>query len=667
MAHVKITTDGLYALNNDMNTAETTIYVGDIGGATVAIGFNDPDGNWTPFPNSTLTSHTPLSISHGHDIMLIALAADVSGEINIETRKEGLGGLEGILNVIADNTQSPIKVDAPPTDQGHWRQVDSVTGTGFWRLDPIQTDAPGDGKPYARLAGTDSWVETITRVEYDTAQNNQDDRLDIIESEYVHWEGQWVTQEYTTNSLVRDGEWTMIANKDTSDRPAPQPVGGPETDIPSISFLTGSDESVVYTGHLYTFKQSGYVRKLEVYVPELSSTTNYRLRLIKDPFGTPVSSELLEPVLIENGWATVVIGNTLYTEGEQVLVYVDALNSGEVTTWQYPWTYAGSGNNVDPTLSGTWTKNGSNTQLRINKIDGDGTDHTQELNVIPGTTFNITQLNDPDKWIEFITIGAAVDMGTWYEFNVFEQGQGVNIPDQGVGTQIRAQQPIALPTQYSESVDYWVGNEPDFAVVQGFKQFDGASVPLVENNAYGIRVEFQRYVASDDWEVVALNSDGTGGSGTGGTIPRTIALSNGNLQETPTDAVGGYVTANDDQFFSPDGYTGLWTIDPNTATFTYRGSTPQGFKIMGSGAISSESTGNTDHIFVRLLESSGVMTGSTKRYSAGRSDGNITSDVGFNSIGFGLFNPGDTVQFQIAKDFAGNLTVSDMIIDFEPL
>ncbi|AUR82653.1 hypothetical protein NVP1026O_062 [Vibrio phage 1.026.O._10N.222.49.C7] len=107
MAHVKITADGLYPLNNDMNTSESTIYVGEIpAGTTIAIGFNDPDGDWTPFPNATLTSRTPLSISHGHDVMIIAFAIDVSGEINISTKKEGLGGLEGLLKVIAENTTS---------------------------------------------------------------------------------------------------------------------------------------------------------------------------------------------------------------------------------------------------------------------------------------------------------------------------------------------------------------------------------------------------------------------------------------------------------------------------------------------------------------------------------------------------------------------------------
>ncbi|APC46040.1 hypothetical protein HYP06_gp056 [Vibrio phage vB_VspP_pVa5] len=152
MAYTKITADGLYPLNNDMNTSETTIYVGEIPAATtIAIGFNDPDGNWTPFPNSTLTSHTPLSISHGHDVMLIALAVDVSGEINISTKKEGLGSLEGLLNVIADNTQSPIKVDAPVDTpsvrvQGGWlegytkAQIDELLLLGNARFSAYTLD-----------------------------------------------------------------------------------------------------------------------------------------------------------------------------------------------------------------------------------------------------------------------------------------------------------------------------------------------------------------------------------------------------------------------------------------------------------------------------------------------------------------------------------------------
>ncbi|AGH57041.1 hypothetical protein VPMG_00112 [Vibrio phage VBP32] len=174
MAFTKIDSDGMYPLNNDMNTESTTIYVGDLGGATISVGHKDPDGNWNPYPNGTLVSHTPLSISHGHDVMLIAIAVNVSGEINIETRKQGLGGLQGLLMQIEENTASPIKVEAPVG--GHWRD------NGQWVLDPIQTDAPQDLKPYARISTGDTWVETITHSEYDTDQQVIDDRLTVIEA-----------------------------------------------------------------------------------------------------------------------------------------------------------------------------------------------------------------------------------------------------------------------------------------------------------------------------------------------------------------------------------------------------------------------------------------------------------------------------------------------------
>lgn len=97
MAHVKINSDGLYPLNNDMNVESTTTYVGDLAGATVTLGFYGPDGIWTPFPNGELTAYTPLSISHGHEVKIVAFALNVTDEINIETKKQGIGGLQGLI------------------------------------------------------------------------------------------------------------------------------------------------------------------------------------------------------------------------------------------------------------------------------------------------------------------------------------------------------------------------------------------------------------------------------------------------------------------------------------------------------------------------------------------------------------------------------------------
>jgi len=37
------------------------------------------------------------------------------------------------------------------------------------------------------------------------------------------WEGDYTT--YEKNDVVKDGNWTMVANKQTSDKPAPLPIG----------------------------------------------------------------------------------------------------------------------------------------------------------------------------------------------------------------------------------------------------------------------------------------------------------------------------------------------------------------------------------------------------------------------------------------------------------
>ena len=41
----------------------------------------------------------------------------------------------------------------------------------------------------------------------------------------VKWYGNWVSQTYDKHSMVLDGDWLMIANKETEDRAAPQAVG----------------------------------------------------------------------------------------------------------------------------------------------------------------------------------------------------------------------------------------------------------------------------------------------------------------------------------------------------------------------------------------------------------------------------------------------------------
>ena len=78
-------------------------------------------------------------------------------------------------------------------------------------------------------------------------------------NEVMRWLGVWDTagQAYLVNDVVRDGNWLMMANKDTTDRPAPEAVGDAFYVYQGVQ---GSNESVVaksvISGNRYTFGTS---------------------------------------------------------------------------------------------------------------------------------------------------------------------------------------------------------------------------------------------------------------------------------------------------------------------------------------------------------------------------------------------------------------------------
>ncbi len=146
-----------------------------------------------------------------------------------------------------------------------------------------------------------------------------------------------------------------------------------------------------------------------------------------------------------------------------------------------------------------------------------------------------------------------------------------------------------------------------------------------------------------------------------------IIYGNGNSTPTVTDDNVTWTLANINTLSAPPEFTNNWTINTSTATFTYVGSEPQGYEINAGGLLDSDSTTDTDHLFVRMREPSGIMTGSTKRYAAGRSQGQTTSSVGFTLNAFGLFSNGDQISLEVAKDFSGSLILDDLLVAFRPI
>ena len=305
-------------------------------------------------------------------------------------------------------------------------------------------------------------------------------------------------------STLANGEWTMVANKLTLDSPYPVPGGDQEFGTEPWTPATASDLSVVYSGHLYTINGPVWARKINVWVPLLTTDTNYRIVIVTQAPGKDPVTDVIDDPILTVAWKTVALSNKLLVTGTTVLVYIDALNSGASNQVTGGWSYSGQDNVAAPVIGG-WNQNNARTIVRINKTDLDSTDRTAEL---LGITLNSTlQFADTSNVNAFdlyrVTADPPVDQGTYIEYQVVLQEEGEGGVPIGVTT-LTATIPIAQATEFSQEV----GAVPTYTVpvtAIGFLQFGGVD-QVGDANKYGIDVEFESVDASQDWDVLSYTA-----------------------------------------------------------------------------------------------------------------------------------------------------------------
>lgn len=346
-------------------------------------------------------------------------------------------------------------------------------------------------------------IATIPISHAQTHASGGTDELDVI-----RWVGSYENKDYLKNDMVLDLPWTMIANKDTSDRAAPQPNGIPlytVSDVPSFSTLSNS--SVVTTGHEYTFTESGWIERIRVWVPAVSATIKYRIIIenITDP-ANPVRTVLSTPVLVAGSWVEAAFGNHIVLAGDVVRASLESTNEGTETNISGGWTYKGSNKDYVP-LAGEWARDGHN-KIFINKVDLDVIDHSSEMeNVILSSILSFVQTNDVSKGWSYEVTGAIIDNGTYMTYEVNRIVNIGNIDtDATCTTDIDI--PVPASTSYVQENTYWSGNMPAFAGVVGIKQFNGVSEPSVADSAFGVDMRLQKAALSDDWDVLSHTSFG---------------------------------------------------------------------------------------------------------------------------------------------------------------
>lgn len=164
------------------------------------------------------------------------------------------------------------------------------------------------------------------------------------------------------------------------------------------------------------------------------------------------------------------------------------------------------------------------------------------------------------------------------------------------------------------------------------------------------------------------------GDGVASSVGTNLFTSNDNTTVTPTDAdISNLVDVlcTSAPLSAPvPGYDNAFTPDATRASVTYNLPT-RDYSLSVSGKVTSDSITDTDKFFLRLVQGQGVtfvgFTGGEKRYPAGRATGQVTSEVGFTFEVFGRFPQNEEIKLQIAKDFAGNITVEDVIFTFRPI
>jgi len=374
---------------------------------------------------------------------------------------------------------------------------------------------------------TNPHVVTKTQVGLSEVDNTTDVNKPVstaaqteIETRII-WRGIWVSAEYNKNDLVRDGAWTTIANKTTTTRPAPQPNGDPVFSLKDIPLWnTLQNVSSVHSGQTYTFTQAGWVKSLRVWLPEVTATTDYRFIVadITDPANPLVRTDETTSIFAD-GWVDIAMGMNLILAGTILKLTIEAINTGSETTATGGWIYEGKDNNNLPLFNG-WNTNSQETLLRIHNTDLDSVDRTTELaGVIPESTFQFVQTNNPDRSITFRVVGAP-DLSapgfTQYVVTRISSGAiGIPLVSEATNTEITV--PVAQATQYVEETNTWAIS-PSFATVVGFLEFDGVSEAGKETNAYGFDLQFQHAEVSGDWDLVATSESGSGGSSSSPTL-----------------------------------------------------------------------------------------------------------------------------------------------------
>ena len=424
--------------------------------------------------------------------------------------------LIAIYEAVAPHGTAIFNVDAIPTDSGGYFTVAvSEYPTGVQEYPALQ-DNPVD-------------LHLLERREHDLYDQHVHSDVDSslpLEQRHLlawnnvgkfsadfrmNWRGNWTAIEYQKHDVVFDTPYTMIANKVTTDRAAPQDVGSPAWDLPDQPlWVDFSNTSVVGSGHSYVFSETVYVNSVRVWIPTVTADYTYRLTIVRT--NSVVQYDL--PTVSGDQWNVIGVNATLIFAGETFVVYLEALNSGGTTVVTGGWIRGINDNAAEPADT-NWNMNTQRTLVRIsfNDLDAPPTRQTELEGIVVGSTIQFAETLATQNSITFQVLNPPVTGTTSVQYDVVVISEGVALPTVGQASTMTADIPVPQATDFVGIVDGWIGNEPIYADVTSYLTFDGVDQGADPDNQYGVSINVQRIDISEDWDVVAISGGGGGGGG----------------------------------------------------------------------------------------------------------------------------------------------------------
>ena len=319
-------------------------------------------------------------------------------------------------------------------------------------------------------------------------------------NEVMRWLGVWDTagQAYLVNDVVRDGNWLMMANKDTTDRPAPEAVGDAFYVYQGVQ---GSNESIVaksvFSGNRYSFNNAGYITGYRI---DVVAGNDYEVLTVKDPLGAGEVTFINSFTATVTGWRVFGLVPQIVAPG-QVFDLLCIASEPDPTPTEFAglWEYQKPQNNIAPTSGVILQANTTPSVLNVSKIDNSAGDRSVEL--------------------EALTAGDKIRVGitTWSIQNTLDQGAYMTytvapaVRDDAVGVQTFTFETVAAtPISYHKDLDYWLTTP--FNVEGLFVANDSYENVVPDDSAYGTDLQVQDANVSADWDILAV-SEGVAGQG----------------------------------------------------------------------------------------------------------------------------------------------------------